>query len=127
MPRIEAVDHLILTVANVAVTAEWYARVLQMQVVTFEGNRRALRFGSQKVNLHEAGREFEPKALHPTPGSADVCFVTLDPLAEWQKHLKQCGVEIVEGPIAQLGALGPMQSIYLCDPDGNLIELATYL
>lgn len=127
MPQIDAVDHVVLTVSSVANTCEFYARVLHMEVVTFEGNRKALRFGSQKLNLHEAGREFEPKAAHPTPGSADLCLLTSDSLSEWQQHLKECGVEIVAGPIVQVGARGPMQSIYLYDPDGNLIELAQYL
>lgn len=88
---------------------------------------QTLRFGSQKLNLHEAGREFEPEAARHTRGSADLCFVTSDPLLEWQQHLKECSVEIIAGPIAQVGAIGPMQSIYLYDPDGNLLELAQYL
>lgn len=127
MPRVDAIDHVVLTVSSIATTCEFYERVLHMEVVTFEGNRKALRFGSQKLNLHEAEREFEPKATRPTRGSADLCFVTSDSLSQWQQHLKECSVEIVAGPVVQVGALGPMRSIYFCDPDGNLLELAQYL
>lgn len=127
MPRVDAIDHVVLTVSSVATTCEFYALALCMEIVTFEENRKALRFGRQKLNLHEAGQEFEPKAARPTRGSADLCFVTSNPLSEWQQHLKECSVEVVAGPIVQVGAMGPMQSIYFYDPDGNLLELAQYL
>ena len=98
-----------------------------MVEVTLGENRKALAFGTQKINLHEAGREFEPKALHPKPGSADLCFLTSVPLQAVVAHLERCGVQVIEGPIERAGAQGPIESIYLRDPDGNLIEVANQL
>jgi catechol 2,3-dioxygenase-like lactoylglutathione lyase family enzyme len=97
-----------------------------MEVVKFADNRTALRFGGQKINLHQAGREFEPKALHPTAGSADICFISTTPLQEVVAHLRTCAVEIIEGPVGKTGALGPIESVYIRDPDMNLIEIANY-
>ncbi len=125
--KIDHLDHLVLTVKSIAATCEFYARVLGMQVVTFGDNRRALAFGAQKINLHEAGKEWEPKAHRPTPGSADLCFITFTPLADVVEHVRQCGVEIVEGPVKRTGAAGPILSIYFRDPDLNLIEVSNYL
>lgn len=122
--QIERLDHLVLTVQDIERTCEFYRRVLGMDVVSFGGGRRALRFGAQKINLHQVGHEFEPKALHPTAGSGDLCFITATPLAEVIAHLHSCGVTIEEGPVARTGALGPLRSVYLRDPDGNLIEIA---
>jgi catechol 2,3-dioxygenase-like lactoylglutathione lyase family enzyme len=102
------------------------ARVLRVTVRAFGGGRLALRFGEQKINLHEAGRESEPKARVPAPGGADLCFVVEQSLAEWEEHLSELGVPLVAGPVPRDGALGPMTSIYVRDPDGNLIELASY-
>jgi catechol 2,3-dioxygenase-like lactoylglutathione lyase family enzyme len=124
--RITRLDHLVLTVADLEATVDFYTRALGMAVRAFGGGRLALRFGEQKINLHEAGREFEPKARVPRPGSADLCFVVEQPLAEWQEHLAGLGVQVVEGPVSRDGALGPMTSIYVRDPDGNLVELASY-
>jgi catechol 2,3-dioxygenase-like lactoylglutathione lyase family enzyme len=124
--RIERLDHLVLTVRDVAATCDFYARVLGMTVVTFGAGRRALAFGSQKINLHEAGREFEPKAARPTPGSADLCLIAEGPLAAAIAHLEACGVEVLEGPVARTGALGPIRSVYFRDPDDNLVEVSTY-
>lgn len=124
--RIERIDHFVLTVRDIEATCAFYARVLGMAVVTFGGGRTALSFGEQKINLHEAGNEFEPKALRPTPGSGDFCLITQVPLAEVMEHLRACGVAIVEGPVRKTGALGPMESVYLRDPDGNLVEISTY-
>lgn len=90
-------------------------------------NRKALKFGHQKINLHQLGQEFEPKALKPTAGSADVCFITDIPLALAIAHLKSSGIEIINGPVTRIGAIGSIESIYLRDPDGNLIEIANYL
>jgi len=125
--HIDRLDHLVLTVRDLDATVAFYTRVLGMQVVTFGAQKRtALSFGNQKINLHVAGREFEPKALHPTPGSADLCFVTDVPLAEVQAHLAACGVAVEEGPVGRTGAVGPITSVYVRDPDRNLIEICNY-
>ena len=125
--RIDRLDHLVLTVADVGRTAEFYEQVLGMRAVMFAGGRRALRFGNAKINLHQAGQEFEPKAARPMPGSADICLITLDPLPAVCTHLAAHGVTIEEGPVARTGATGPISSIYIRDPDGNLIEISNYL
>lgn len=124
--RIERLDHMVLTVRDIAATCEFYARVLGMEVVTFGEGRRALAFGQQKFNLHEAGREFEPKADRPTPGSADLCLITQEPLDAVIAHLAACDVPILEGPVRRTGALGPITSVYFRDPDANLIEVSNY-
>jgi catechol 2,3-dioxygenase-like lactoylglutathione lyase family enzyme len=121
---VHALDHLVLTVRDIAATCHWYESVLGMSVVTFGAGRTALAFGTQKINLHEAGSELEPKAAHPTPGSADLCFLTEMPLTEVVAHLKTCGVPIIEGPVARTGATGPLLSVYVRDPDANLLEIA---
>jgi catechol 2,3-dioxygenase-like lactoylglutathione lyase family enzyme len=123
---IDRLDHIVITAWDVERTLEFYERVLGMTPVTFAGGRRALAFGRQKINLHQAGREYEPKALKPVPGAIDLCFIATTPLAEVIEHVKACGVAIVEGPVPKTGALGPMQSIYLRDPDGNLVEISNY-
>lgn len=125
--RLDQIDHLVLTVRNISDTIAFYTRVLGMEEVTFGGGRKALAFGTQKINLHEVGREFEPKALHPKPGSADLCFLTAEPLSRVVKHMENCGVDILEGPIERTGAQGPIESIYIRDPDGNLLEIANQL
>jgi catechol 2,3-dioxygenase-like lactoylglutathione lyase family enzyme len=124
MIRIDHLDHLVLTVASIEVTCDFYARALGMQVETFGQGRIALRFGEQKINLHQAGREFEPKALRPTPGSADLCFIAATPLEEVVAHLQRLGIAIEEGPVPRTGATGPIRSVYLRDPDANLIEIS---
>jgi catechol 2,3-dioxygenase-like lactoylglutathione lyase family enzyme len=125
-PRVIGLDHLVLTVADLEATLDFYTSVMGMSVRAFEGGRLALRFGSQKINLHEAGRELDPHARRPLPGSADLCFVTEARLEDWLEHLAARGVDVVEGPVRRLGALGPMTSVYFRDPDGNLIEVASY-
>lgn len=125
--KIDSLDHLVLTVADVAVSCDFYQRVLGMEVVTFGQGRKALSFGAQKINLHQAGREFEPKAERPTPGSADLCFLTSVPLAQVQAHLASCGVKVAEGPVQRTGAQGPILSVYFRDPDLNLIEVSNRL
>ncbi|HEY0602676.1 MAG TPA: VOC family protein [Herpetosiphonaceae bacterium] len=122
--QIERLDHLVLTVQDIERTCEFYRRVLGMDVVSFGGGRRALQFGAQKINLHQVGHEFDPRALHPTAGSGDLCLITATPLADVIAHLQSCSVTIEEGPVARTGALGPIRSVYLRDPDGNLIEIA---
>src|SRR5262245_39017356 len=119
MLTIDRLDHLVLTVADIDATIAFYQRVLGMTPVTFGEGRRALGFGAQKINLHLAGREFEPKALQPTPGSADVCFITTMPLDAAMAHVKSCGVAIELGPVDRTGTLGPMRSFYFRDLDGN--------
>ncbi|KAJ7422887.1 Glyoxalase domain-containing protein 5 [Willisornis vidua] len=121
---IQRLDHLVLTVKSIEDTVAFYSKVLGMEVVTFKGNRKALHFGNQKFNLHEAGKELEPKARHPVPGSADLCLITQQPLEKLLDHLKACGVVIEEGPVARTGAVGPITSIYFRDPDENLIEVS---
>ena len=123
---IDRIDHIVITAFDLERTLDFYSRVMGMEPVTFAGGRRALAFGRQKINLHQAGREFEPKALKPTPGSMDLCFVTETPLADVMAHLKSQGVAIAEGPVPKTGALGPMSSVYFRDPDGNLIEVSNY-
>ena len=124
--HVSHIDHLVLTVADIPNTVDWYRRVLGMRHVTFAGERHALTFGRQKLNLHQAGREVEPKAGRPVPGSVDLCLITATPLTEVRAHLRACGVRIEQGPIARTGAVGPITSIYVRDPDDNLIEIATY-
>ncbi len=122
--HVERLDHLVLTVRDVEATSAFYQAALGMEPISFGEGRRALRFGRQKINLHPAGREFEPKAAHPTPGSADLCFLTDVPIAGVVEHLRSVGVAIVEGPVARTGAEGPIVSVYVRDPDGNLVEIA---
>lgn len=122
--QIDRLDHLVLTVRDIDLTCDFYQRVLGMEVVTFGAGRRALTFGISKINLHQAGQEFEPKAHRPTPGSADLCFISLLPLADVIAHLKTCQVEILEGPVRRTGARGPLESVYFRDPDWNLIEVS---
>lgn len=124
--KIDCLDHLVLTVKDINATCNFYTNVMGMDVVTFAGGRKALVFGEQKINLHEHGKEFDPKALHPTPGSADLCFITTVPLSEVARHIQSCGVEIIEGPVQRTGAAGKIMSIYLRDPDRNLIEVSNY-
>jgi catechol 2,3-dioxygenase-like lactoylglutathione lyase family enzyme len=129
--KIEALDHVVLTVRDVRATGEFYARVLGMDARIYEDADKTfhfgqLHFGNQKINLHEADHEFEPKALHPTPGSGDLCFITTSSPDEVLQHLLDCGVEVVEGPVPRTGARGPMTSIYLRDPDQNLVEITHY-
>jgi catechol 2,3-dioxygenase-like lactoylglutathione lyase family enzyme len=121
---IARLDHLVLTVADVERTVRFYAEVLGMEPVTFGDGRRALRFGDAKINLHAAGGEFQPAAARPTPGSADLCFLADRPLAEVLRRLEAAGVAVEEGPVARSGATGPLESVYLRDPDGNLVEVS---
>jgi catechol 2,3-dioxygenase-like lactoylglutathione lyase family enzyme len=121
---ITELDHLVLTVADLDATVRFYAEGLGMRLETFGAGRKALHFGAQKINLHALGKEFEPKALRPTPGSADLCFLTDQPLAVVADRLAALGHPIIEGPVARSGATGPITSIYARDPDGNLIEIA---
>jgi catechol 2,3-dioxygenase-like lactoylglutathione lyase family enzyme/ketosteroid isomerase-like protein len=125
--RLDRLDHLVLTVRDPAATCAFYRRVLGMEVVTFGQGRLALRFGPQKINLHPAGQEFALTAGRPTPGSGDLCFLTAEPLQAWVERFAEDGVPLLEGPVKRTGALGPIESIYLRDPDGNLLEIARQL
>ena len=125
--KIDRIDHIVLTVHDIEVTCDFYSRVFGMQVITFGNGRKALSFGQQKINLHEVGREFEPKALNPSPGAGDICFITDIPMGQVIDHIRSCDVEIVDGPVRRTGAMGPIESTYVRDPDGNLIEISNYL
>lgn len=129
---ISHLDHLVLTTANEEACLDFYTRVLGMRLETFIGGtppveRKAFKFGNQKINLHIKGKEFEPKASLPTPGSADLCFISDRPLAEVIAQLRASNWPILEGPVARTGAVGKIQSVYVRDPDQNLIEISEYL
>ena len=123
---INRIDHLVLTVKHIPTTCDFYSKVLGMQVIEFK-NRKALKFGNQKINLHEVGHEFEPKAAKPTSGSADICLVAETPLDNVREILKTNKVAIEEGPVERTGAIGPILSVYFRDPDHNLIEVSNYI
>jgi len=125
--KIERLDHLVLTVADINTTVHFYQQVLGFEVVTFKQQRKALVFGQQKINLHQRGAEFEPKAQYPMPGSADLCFICSTPLAEVIEELAALNIAIEEGPVARTGAEGPIMSVYIRDPDNNLLEIANRL
>ncbi|MCF6304875.1 MAG: VOC family protein [Rhodobacteraceae bacterium] len=126
--RVDSIDHLVLTVADIAATCRFYAGVLGMEMLEFpvaDGTTRlALKFGSQKINLHQLGAEFDPKAQHPVAGSADLCFLTKTNITDWVCQLNDQGIPIEQGPVKRTGATGVIRSIYLRDPDGNLIEIS---
>lgn len=124
--KINRLDHFVLTVADIEATVAFYTQVLGMTEVSFGAGRRALTFGGSKINLHERGKEFEPKAEHPVPGSADICLIVDDDIADVITQLGAAGVPIEEGPVERTGATGPIVSCYLRDPDRNLVELSNY-
>lgn len=119
-------DHLVLTVADLGATIAFYCDILGMRRVSFGNGRTALAFGRHKINLHQAGAEFDPKAARPTPGSADFCLVSALPMAEVMARLAAAGIPIEEGPVSRTGAVGPITSVYVRDPDRNLVEIAIY-
>lgn len=127
-PKLSSLDHLVLTVSDLRKTISFYETVLGMNADEFKpadgSSRWALSFGFQKINLHEAGSEFKPNADVATVGSADLCFLSEASLDIWSDHLDKCSVDILEGPIKRTGATGPILSIYIRDPDGNLIEIS---
>ena len=129
--RIDQLDHLVMTASDLAKTVTFYSEVLGMDAEQFsavDGSQRwALNFGDQKINLHQAGAEFEPKARQPGPGTADLCFLSEQPVDDWCKHLRKRGIAVIEGPVKRTGACGLILSIYLRDPDGNLIEISNRL
>ncbi|MCW8932464.1 MAG: VOC family protein [Gammaproteobacteria bacterium] len=125
--KIKKIDHIVLTVKDIDVSVKFYSSVLGMIKEKFGNGRIALKFGSQKINLHQYGKEFEPKALIPQPGSEDLCFISETPINEVVKHIEKQSVKIIEGPIERTGAQGKILSIYFRDPDGNLLEISNYL
>ena len=129
---IHHLDHLVLTTEHEEACIQFYTKVLGMQLESFVGGdppveRRAFRFGNQKINLHLKGREFEPKAFHPTPGALDLCFIATVSIEEVQVRLQEFNVPIIEGPLQRTGATGKIRSVYVRDPDQNLIEISQYL
>jgi len=124
---IDQLDHLVLTTVDASACIDFYTRVLGMRLETFAGERQALRFGNQKINLHRRGREYEPKAHLPVPGALDLCFIADRPLAAVIDWLQQCGWPIVEGPVERTGATHRLRSVYVRDPDLNLIEISERL
>lgn len=125
--KIKNIDHIVLTVSDINSTVDFYQNVLGMETVSFAQGRTALTFGSQKLNLHQHGKEFEPRARSPLPGSIDLCFITETPLEEAMSQVRDKGVSIIEGPVDKTGALGRIKSFYFRDPDMNLIEVSNYL
>ena len=124
--KLERIDHLVLTVRDIPDTCAFYTHVLGMREVSFGAARKALAFGHQKINLHAQDAKLEPRAARPTPGSADLCLVTSTPIPAVLAHLQSCGVSVELGPVGRTGALGPITSVYIRDPDANLIEIASY-
>ena len=125
--KIDRIDHLVLTVMDIKRTCAFYQSVLGFQVITFGEGRKALQSGAQKLNLHELGKEFEPKAAVPMPGAMDICFITDVPIGEVLRELREKGVAVEEGPVERAGATGTLLSVYLRDPDWNLIEISNYV
>jgi len=121
---IDHLDHIVLTTAHTEQCIDFYTRVLGMKFERFGEGRMALKFGGQKINLHEKGREFAPRATLAAPGTLDVCFIATLPLKEVIARLVEAGVPIIEGPVAKTGARGPIRSVYVRDPDGNLVEIS---
>ena len=122
-----SLDHIVLTVRDIDASVQFYTKVMGMELTVFGNNRKALSFGSQKINLHQFTKEFEPKAEIPTPGSADLCFLTSTPVNEVISELQRMDVEILEGPVQRTGATGPILSVYFRDPDRNLIEVSNMI
>ena len=120
-------DHLVMTVRDIDTTCEFYCKIMGMETVEFGDGRKALASGDQKINLHQIGNEYLPHAENPTPGSADLCFLTDISLDTLIAQMRENKITIVEGPITRTGAKGPIHSIYIKDPDGNLIEIANQL
>lgn len=124
---IKQIDHVVITTENETECIHFYTNTLGMKLEIFGEGRRAFCFGNQKINLHVKGKEFEPKAAKPTPGALDICFITDRPIEQVVDDLSASGVRIVEGPVQRTGANGPIVSVYIRDPDQNLIEISEYL
>ena len=124
--KIDRIDHVVLTVKSIENSAKFYTEILGMELKEFKPGRFSLHFGKQKINLHEKGKEFDPKADKPEPGSADLCFITIDKIVNVERELLKKGVKIIEGPVERTGATGKITSIYFRDPDNNLVEVSEY-
>jgi len=124
---IQRIDHIVLTVEDLDQTCRFYTQILGMQEITFGEGRKALLFGSQTINLHQKGNKIEPKARYPKCGSADLCFISNTPIEDIEKELKHHHIKIIDGIVHRTGAVGPIRSIYINDPDGNLIEISNYI
>jgi catechol 2,3-dioxygenase-like lactoylglutathione lyase family enzyme len=120
---VDSLDHLVLTVRDIDAAVSFYVRTLRMREIRFD-DRVAVGFGEQKINLHLAGAEIQPHAVVPTPGSADLCFLSQTPVDDWIRHLESLGIPIELGPVPRIGAVSGLISIYLRDPDGNLVEIS---
>lgn len=125
--QVERIDHLVLTVKDIDKTVNFYMSVMGMKKVVFGEGRVALSFGNQKINLHQLGKEYEPKAGNVKPGSSDLCFIIKQPINQVIAHLNACNVSIIDGPVSRTGATGKIVSVYFRDPDGNLIEVSNYV
>jgi len=125
--KVNKIDHLVLTTSDIEQTINFYTTILGMELISVEGGRKSLRFGTQKINLHEAGQEISPHAKHPLPGSTDLCFITETSIQQVVEHLHSSGITLLEGPTKRIGTTGPLLSIYIQDPDGNLLELSNHL
>jgi len=128
VPKLTSLDHLVLTVASIYQSVNFFESALGMKAERFQATdgtaRTAVTFGNQKINLHQIGAEFDPKAASPRPGTADICFLSDTDVDDWMTHLAALDIEIEQGPVTRTGATGPILSIYIRDPDGNLIEIA---
>lgn len=125
--QIDRLDHLVLTVASLEKTCDFYSKILGFEVITFLGDRKALGFGQQKINLHQIDNTYEPKAQRPTAGSGDLCFISTTPISVVMDELSAAGVPVEIGPVERTGAKGKILSVYIRDPDQNLIEISNYI
>jgi len=124
---ISNIDHLVITVHDIEKTCSFYKMVMGLETISFADGRMAIKVGDQKINLHKAGEELSPCAKYPTPGSADLCFITPTSISDYLHHLKNSGIDLEAGPVKRCGVYGEMDSVYFRDPDGNLLEVSHYL
>lgn len=124
---ISTIDHLVITVHDIEKSCTFYETVMGLEIISFGEERKAIKVGAQKINLHQTGNEISPCAKNPTPGSADLCFITPKPISDYLHHLKDRGIDIELGPVKRYGVSGEMDSVYFRDPDGNLLEVSHYL
>lgn len=124
--QVDRIDHIVLTVKDISATVDFYTTIMSMKKVVFGQGRVALTFGNQKINLHQQGKEFEPKAENVETGSADLCFIVKEPIELVIKELIEKNITLIEGPVNRTGATGKIVSAYFRDPDGNLIEVSNY-